>query len=193
MRDRDFRETIDELRAAGDEPVPRHFFITEERTARTTTRRLALPLAALAAGLVVVALAAALFSKLHVRAENGVVMFALGEDPVERVLAPLEDRILESARAAARADDEEWLARVRSEMRDADTKISADQKRTLIGALHETDRTLLHMYRVLDARRRSDMAFVQDRLEQVTTNDEARGRENSLILAALYTPERTER
>ena len=48
----------------------------------------------------------------------------------------------------------------------------------------DSDRSVVELFRVLDARRRSDMAIVRDRLDQVAMNDEARGRENSLILAA---------
>ncbi len=207
MNERKFRATIDALRAAGDEPLPRHFFVSGETSALPLPRRLAWPLAALAASLIVVALAAALLLQPHVRAERGVVMLALGDDPLERVLEPLEGRILQSARAAARRDDEAWLAQLREELRRADARAASEGSKELASALEEietrldesmarsaerwrseTDRAVVAMYGALDARRRSDMAYVRDRIEQMTLNDEARGRENSLILAALYPP-----
>jgi anti-sigma factor RsiW len=144
-----YSETVRQLRAEQDVPVPRHFFVYPRESHATPWRaflQMSRPWQAVAASVLVVAglVSALAIAQLQVRSADGALVIGFGRLPERKPPTPqvaqldtsaLESRILKAAAEKNRQDSLELLRTLRAEMARSDKAIGREQRALLEQAI----------------------------------------------------------
>jgi hypothetical protein len=204
-------ETLEAMGSVEEAPIPRHFFVYEERRSSPwrVFRRLS-PVwqgalgAAVVAGLVLVALTA---TRLHLRWEAGVLLASFGDAPRERLASAWKDELLTTAEARSRAADLEWMARIRRELARSREEQSDQVKTLLASGLRDIEgrvdlqaaagahraesdiRLALFRFRQLVSdQRQRDLANVGRQLDGFATRNQIQSERTDLLMTAMFGP-----
>jgi anti-sigma factor RsiW len=182
-----YSETVRQLRAEQDVPVPRHFFVYPRESHATPWRaflQMSRPWQAVAAAALIVAglVSALAIAQLQVRSADGALVIGFGRLPERRPPAPqvaqldtsaLESRILKAAAEKNRQDSLELLRTLRAEMARSDKAIGREQ------------RAVQDLYRTVSLERERDLAAVDNRINLLAINGEVKSTQTDAILATL--------
>ncbi len=206
-----YEETLSLLHSAGDEPIPRHFFVyPKERVANPWQlfRQMMPRWQAAAAGVagLLLLLGVATVSGLQVRSDPGAwtVSFGRGGAPASIDVAALKADILRATDENNRAAAMGWIQNLRSEITNSRRDLTQQQQYQLAAALTNLETRLnnriiataddlrtgaqksnLELYQAVSVQHEQDMNGVTARLDKVVENNETRARQTDDILDTL--------
>lgn len=206
-----YAETLRLLQSAGDEPVPRHFFVYPKEGAANPWQlfcQLMPRWQAATAGIagLFVLLGIAAFSGLQIRSDHGAwaVSFGRGSAPAAIEVSALKADILRAADERNRAAAIGWIQGLRSEMADSRMDLTQQQQYQLITGLSGmearinnritataddlkagTQKSTVEVYQALSQQREQDVNGINTRVDKVIENNEIRARQIDAILDTL--------
>ncbi len=148
-----YSETVRQLSAGQDVPVPRHFFVYPEESRSTPWHaflRMSRAWQAVTATVLLVLVCTSLLasSRLQIRSEDGLLVIGFGKLPENRLSPPqavqtdtsaLEARILKAAAERGRQDNLEFLRTLRAEMARSNKTIGREQRALLEQAVNNAE------------------------------------------------------
>jgi hypothetical protein len=204
-----YAETLRLLQSAGDEPVPRHFFVyPEERRAtlwqlfRQLTPRW--QAAAFATGALLAVLGIATIAGMQIRSDHGTWAVSFGTSAQRGVdPAALKADILRTAEERNREATMVWIRELRSEI-GARTNLTQQQQVEMLAALATVENRLNNriaataedirggvtrsnagLYQVLTVQREQDLNRINSRVDRVVEANETKSRQTDEILETL--------
>ncbi len=206
-----FAETLCMLQSAGNEPVPRHFFVYPKEPAsnpwqlfRQMMPRWQIATACMSCLLVFLSVAAG--SGLQVRRDNDTwaVSFGSGRSLSSSDIAALKADILRSAEEKNRELALGYIQNLRSEIAGARTDLTQQQQIQLVSALDRLEtrvnkrlaatadelkagsrNSAASLYQTVSLQREQDITAVNARLDKVVDNVEVKTRQTDEILETL--------
>ncbi len=206
-----FGEALCVLQSAGDEPVPRHFFVYPKEPAsnpwqlfRRMMPRWQIVTACMACLLVF--LSVATVSGLQVRRDNGAwaISFGSGRSLSSSDIAVLKADILRSAEERNREIALGYIQNLRSEIAGARTDLTQQQQIQLVAALDRLEtrvntriaatadelkassrNSAVSLYQTVSMQREQDINAVNARFDKVADNVEVKARQTDEILETL--------
>lgn len=206
-----YAETLRLLLSAGDEPIPRHFFVYPNEHVSNPWqlfRQLVPRWQAVTAGIagLFVFLGIATVSGLQIRSDHGAwaMTFGRGSAPAGIDVAALRADILRTADENNRAAAIGWIQDLRSEMANSRSDLTQQQQYQLTTALTGLEnrvnnrvtatadelragsqKSFVDLYQVVSSQREQDLNDVNTRLDKVVENNESRARQTDAILDTL--------
>jgi hypothetical protein len=204
-------DTLATMGSVEEAPVPRHFFVYEER--RTGPWKAFRGLAPIWQGVLGAAAVAALIlavvtvARLNLRWEEGVFFASFGDEPRVRLTSAWRDELLTAAEERSRAADLEWLARIRRELERSRTEQGEQFQAMLASGLQgienrvdlqvatgarrteaETRLALSRFRKLVIGQRNRDLANLERRLESFSTRNRIESERTDLLMTAMFGP-----
>lgn len=212
-----YSRTLQHLQSVADEPLPRHFFVyPPESGFRFSFLRLAPGWYAAmgAAAVLAAALGLAALARVQVRSQDEGYLVGIGTPvPAGTPAAPaapaidtaaLEARILHAVDERNRRVKLEWLRTFRAELGRAQSRLTAEQRKTLASAVSEVearltarvdstaqtvlqhaDASISGLYAEVTAERTRDLAAVGARIDRLAVTGAAKNNQTDAILETL--------
>jgi hypothetical protein len=206
-----YAETLHLLQSAGDEPVPRHFFVyPQERAANPWQLFLQMmPIwqaATAAAAALVLLLGIATASGLQIRSNPGSWSISFGGSITSPAidLAALKAEILRTAEEKNREADLAWVQDLRSQIAQSCADLTQQQQAQLVAALTTlqsrlnsrialaaddiragTQKSVVDVYQAVSLQRQEDLNGLNARLDKIVEDNEIKARQTDAILETL--------
>jgi hypothetical protein len=206
-----YAETLHLLQSAGDEPVPRHFFVyPQERAANPWQLFLQMMPIWQATTLAIAALALLLgiatASGLQIRSNPGSWSISFGRSITSPAidLAALKAEILRTAEEKNREAAIAWIQNLRSEIVLSRTDLTQQQQVQLVAAFNDlesrlnnritataddlragTQKSNFDLYQAVSLQRQQDLNSVNVRLDKIVEDNEIKARQTDAILETL--------
>jgi hypothetical protein len=205
----DYERTVQQLASAGEEPVPRHFFVYPEERSYSPWRlfgqmKPGWQTAVASAAVLFVLLGIAAVSRLQIRSSEEGWAISFGRNDLD----VLRKEILTAALTAAEKTNQDsraaWINEIRNEIASSRSDLTRQQQVELSAALtrmdfrvagqiknseinvkDDTQRVISDLYRFIAQQRAQDLEAINLRLDSTDANNAIKTRQTNEILGTL--------